>query len=197
LTPFLLRDFTRRQFMKTALASAAVLCFPKIVLSRPAPLDRERSLSFYNLHTGERLETVFWADGAYRSEGLSEVDRFMRDFRTGEVRRIDPRLLDLLCLARIRLGTRHPIHLVSGYRSPETNAMLRRHSRGDRRRSRTACDSFLPATATAPADSFRRHRDRPLFPRGEPAPSRIPREGDSPPLLRASRPAFRSEMPTG
>ncbi len=137
--------------MKTALASAAVLCFPKIVLSRPAPLDRERSLSFYNLHTGERLETVFWADGAYRSEALSEVDRFMRDFRTGEVRRIDPRLLDLLCLARIRLGTRHPIHLVSGYRSPETNAMLRRHSRGVARHSLhmegKAADIRIPGVA--------------------------------------------------
>ena len=151
MRPLFIRELSRRQFMKAGLASAAVLCFPNIALSRPAPVDRERALSFYNLHTGERMETVFWSGGSYHPSALSEIDRFMRDFRTGEVRRIDPRLLDLLFLARIRLGSRQPIHLISGYRSPKTNAMLRRHSKGVARHSLhmegKAADIRIPGVA--------------------------------------------------
>lgn len=106
------------------------MCFPNIVLSRPVPADRERALAFYNLHTGERLKAVFWAGGTYVPAGLSAIDSFMRDFRTGEIKRIDPRLLDLLYRLTRHLETREQIHLISGYRSPETNAMLRKHSRG-------------------------------------------------------------------
>ena len=81
MTPFLSRELSRRQFMKAGLATAAVLCFPGIVLSRPIPFEQERSLSFYNLHTGERMETVFWSQGSYHPSALSEIDRFMRDFK--------------------------------------------------------------------------------------------------------------------
>lgn len=115
--------------MKAALCAATVLCVPGILRARPMP-DRERSLSFYNLHTGERLRTTFWADGAYLPSSLSDINMFMRDFRTGEIKGIDPRLLDLLYMARLRLETQEPFHLISSYRSPKTNAMLRERSHG-------------------------------------------------------------------
>lgn len=121
---------TRRQFLKTALAAGAILSFPGNALSRPAPPERERSLAFYNLHTGERVKSTYWADGRYLFPALQEISHFMRDFRTGEIKSIDPRLLDLLYQVGLHLDTREQIHLISGYRSPETNAMLRRHSRG-------------------------------------------------------------------
>ncbi len=126
---------SRRRFLKATLSAALVLSFPGIVRSRPVPADRERSLSFYNLHTGEHLKTTFWADGRYLPSGLSDIDFLMRDFRTGAVRGIDPRLLELLFIVRRHLESSEPIQLISGYRSPETNAMLRRRSRGVARHS--------------------------------------------------------------
>jgi uncharacterized protein YcbK (DUF882 family) len=84
-----------------------------------------RSLSFNNIHTGERLAVDYWVDGAYQPEALSEVNHVLRDFRTGDVHMIEPRLLDLLVRIRARLETSKPIQVISGYRSPATNAMLR------------------------------------------------------------------------
>ena len=83
-----------------------------------------RSLSFNNLHTGERLAVDYWVDGAYQPEALAEVNHVLRDFRTGDVHMIAPRLLDLLVRIRNRLDTTKPIQVISGYRSPVTNAML-------------------------------------------------------------------------
>jgi uncharacterized protein YcbK (DUF882 family) len=88
-----------------------------------------RSLSFNNIHTGERLAVDYWVDGAYQPDALSEVNHVLRDFRTGDVHVIEPRLLDLLTRIRARLETNKPVQVISGYRSPLTNAMLRdRHA---------------------------------------------------------------------
>ncbi len=84
-----------------------------------------RSLSFNNIHTGERLAVDYWVDGAYQPDALSEVNHVLRDFRTGDVHAIEPRLLDLLTRIRARLETNKPVQVISGYRSPLTNAMLR------------------------------------------------------------------------
>jgi len=91
---------------------------------------RERSLSFYNLHTSESLKTVYWAEGDYIHESLTAVNYHLRDYRTGEVRDIDRRLLDALCELRLRLETGSHFELISGYRSAATNAMLHNHSDG-------------------------------------------------------------------
>lgn len=90
---------------------------------------RERALSFYNLHTGESLNTVYWAGDGYVPSSLSEINYILRDFRANEVKPIEVRLLDLLFAMRTRLETREPFHVISGYRSPLTNALL--HSRGE------------------------------------------------------------------
>lgn len=84
-----------------------------------------RSLSFDNIHTGEKLKVEYWAGGGYLPDALAEVNHLLRDFRTGQVHPIAPQLLDLLNLVRSRLETVEPLSVISGYRSPVTNAMLR------------------------------------------------------------------------
>lgn len=94
-----------------------------------------RALAFRHLHTGEALTVEYAQGGTYWPEALTAIDRLLRDFRTGDVRRIDPRLLDLLHALGGRLETRAPFEVISGYRSPTTNAALRRKSEGVAARS--------------------------------------------------------------
>ncbi len=104
--------------------------------SRPAfadvagSVEAERSLSFYNTHTAETLKTVYWAQGQYFPEALAEIDFILRDFRSGDVKPIAPRLLDLAHELRRTLNSSEPIQVISGYRSPATNAMLAAHGGG-------------------------------------------------------------------
>src|SRR5579864_2023090 len=86
--------------------------------------DVMRSLSMYNVHTGESLNTTYWEYGDYVPGALEEVNHFFRDFRANEIKPIDPRLLDILYSMHRQLDTSKPINLVSGYRSPATNAWL-------------------------------------------------------------------------
>lgn len=88
-----------------------------------APAARE--LSFDNIHTGEKLKVEYWAHGQYLPDALAEVNRLLRDFRTGQIHPIAPQLLDLLARLRTRLDTTQPVNVISGFRSPATNAMLR------------------------------------------------------------------------
>ena len=87
--------------------------------------SRERRLSFYNTHTEERLDTVYWQDGHYLDEGLKAIDWILRDHRTGEVAKMEHDLLNLLVALRLRLASDEPFHIVSGYRSPASNDYLR------------------------------------------------------------------------
>ena len=100
----------------------------------PNRLDCRR-LALYNLHTGESADLVYWADGAYVPDALGRIDHVLRDFRTGEVRGIDRRLLDLLVRLNGRLESNEPFHVISGYRSPHTNMMLASASEGVARHS--------------------------------------------------------------
>jgi uncharacterized protein YcbK (DUF882 family) len=93
-------------------------------------LNPERSLSFYNIHTGESLKAVYWAQGDYLVEALEEIENIFRDHRTGERKPPDTRLLDLLYAVRLKLGTTRPFSIISGYRSPKTNALLLKLGRG-------------------------------------------------------------------
>lgn len=91
---------------------------------------REKSLSFHSLHTGEDLQVTYWKDGGYVPEALKKVNYILRDWRTNKIHPIDPRLLDYLFDLRHAVNSTAPFHVISGYRSPETNAMLRRDSSG-------------------------------------------------------------------
>ncbi|MBX6322896.1 MAG: DUF882 domain-containing protein [Rhodospirillaceae bacterium] len=88
------------------------------------PKPAEKRLRFDNLHTGERCTVTFWANGDYVWEGLREINHVLRDFRTGEVYPIDVKLLELLHALDGRLGGGRRFAVISGYRSPKTNAML-------------------------------------------------------------------------
>jgi uncharacterized protein YcbK (DUF882 family) len=95
----------------------------------------ERVLSFAHTHTSERLTVSYFADGAYLPEGLSRLSRLLRDHRSGEEHPIDPALFDMLDDLRVATGTREPFQVISGYRSPQTNATLRSAGRGVAKRS--------------------------------------------------------------
>lgn len=97
--------------------------------------ESTRTIAFHNLHTGEHVETTYWAEGNYITPALKDIDHVLRDFRTGDVARIDPRLLDLLHLLRSRLESTEPFHVISGYRSPKTNGTLAQQSSGVAKKS--------------------------------------------------------------
>lgn len=98
-----------------------------------APAWAQRSLDIWeprravlnNLHTGESFNEVYYANGSYLPDALAEATRVMRDWRTGDEHFIDPTLFDALSALRGRLETPQPYQIISGYRSPKTNAMLR------------------------------------------------------------------------
>ena len=83
-----------------------------------------------NLHTGERFNEVYYANGSYLPDALAEATRVMRDWRTGDEHFIDPTLFDALNAIRGRVESRAPFQIISGYRSPRTNAMLRGQGHG-------------------------------------------------------------------
>jgi len=128
----------RRSFLKTgAVALFAAPLIARTATAAPSALASlaERSLSFHNLHTSENLKTVYWQRGAYIPESLADINRVLRDHRTGEKHDIDPRLLDLLCDLRLRLDTSESLQIISGYRSAKTNAILHANSNGVAERS--------------------------------------------------------------
>ena len=95
----------------------------------------EKSLSFQSLHTGESLKVTYWAKGSYLSGPCKQIDYLLRDWRTDDIRLIDRRLFDLLYDVRRILDTTQPFQVISGYRSPKTNAKLAARSRGVAKRS--------------------------------------------------------------
>ena len=88
-----------------------------------------RKIKMVSYKTGERIDTIYWIDGAYIPEALHEIDVLMRDWRRNEVKPIDLRTIDILAASHSILDTGEPFRLMSGYRSAKTNAMLRRQSR--------------------------------------------------------------------
>jgi uncharacterized protein YcbK (DUF882 family) len=123
-----------------------------------------RSLSFYNIHTREHLETSYRVNGKLVRPAMQQINYILRDFRTGEIKPIDPNLLDLLYRIVIKVNPRSPISIISGYRCPRTNAALRRVTTGVAKNSLhmkgRAIDIRIPGYRTADlrqlAISFRR-----------------------------------------
>lgn len=101
-----------------------------------ANIDTEsRELSFYHTHTGKRLTVTYWEDGNYVESALTEINAFLSDFRTGDVVDMDPELLDIIYEVRESLGSTGTYQVISAYRSPATNEMLRSRSNGVARTS--------------------------------------------------------------
>lgn len=89
-----------------------------------------KTLSFEHTHTGEKLKITYFERGKYIKDALHEINYLLRDFRTDDVHPIDPALLDQLFDIKQSIGFNKPFHILSGYRSPITNARLRKHSHG-------------------------------------------------------------------
>ena len=108
----------------------------------------ERTITMYNIHTKETASITFKRNGKYVPEGLQAINHFMRDWRVNRETRIDPALIDIIWEMHEQLGSKAPVHLICGYRSPATNEMLRRTSGGQARHSRhitgQAADLMFP-----------------------------------------------------
>ena len=119
---------SRRQVLRlgglAALAWAVPLSARAVFESISGPLA-PRQLSFFNIHTGEQLESVFWEAGEYLTGGLRRIDHILRDPLTGETKEMDVRLIDLLHRLRQNLDAPNAFHVICGYRSPQTNAAIR------------------------------------------------------------------------
>ncbi|MES2333862.1 MAG: DUF882 domain-containing protein [Pseudomonadota bacterium] len=89
-----------------------------------------RRIRMYSGRTGESIDTIYWVEGEYIPEVLKEINTFMRDWRSDERIEIDPRNVDIMAAAHRLMDASEPYMLLSGYRSPQTNAMLRSRSRG-------------------------------------------------------------------
>ncbi len=128
-----------------------------LLLSVPAGAvdesNQERRLSFYNTHTHERLTVIYKKGDDYVMEGMQKISYILRDHRANEVHAMDPRLMDFLYDLLTEVNNQGEVHIISGYRSPKTNAKLRKKSQGVARHSRhmqgQALDFRLPGTDTA------------------------------------------------
>lgn len=94
-----------------------------------------RELSFYHTHTKRSLTIEYYRDGKYIESALVMLKTYLGDFRNGQTKTIDPALFDLLFELKLRTQTEQPFEIISAYRSPETNAMLKRVGRGVATRS--------------------------------------------------------------
>jgi len=125
-----------------------------ILLSAPAKSETvERRLRMYHTHTRERIDVVYREGATYVTGALTGLNRFLRDHRTGEVHRYDPRVFDLL--ADLLAAAGHPdaeLQIICGYRTPWSNEFLRTHTVGVARHSlhmqAEAIDIRLPGVST-------------------------------------------------
>jgi uncharacterized protein YcbK (DUF882 family) len=121
---------SRRRFLTSMAGVAMAVAAPGVIASTATAPVRDRELSFYNTHTGEKLSATYWSDGSYLDDGLEQISWLLRDHRTGIASPIDPELLDLLHQLQAKIEHQGEFHVISGYRSPATNDMLSKRSSG-------------------------------------------------------------------
>lgn len=118
-----LSEISRRAVIGSLIAAPFVV--------RPAEAKAKvRALSMLNLHTNEAIKATYWRNGRYDPAAWVDINEFLRDWRTDAVHPIDPKVLDIIHRVSSVLRHRGPVEILSGYRSPQTNAMLRRASSG-------------------------------------------------------------------
>jgi uncharacterized protein YcbK (DUF882 family) len=124
----------RRSFLRHGLLATAVLGFWTPALGHAAPATARR-VKLVNQHTGEKFIGEYWYNGKYLPDAFNDIKMLMRDHRTNERFPIDPRLMDILYVLSSRLNMATPFNVISGYRSPKSNAMLSRSTEGVARNS--------------------------------------------------------------
>lgn len=122
----------RRRLLKGALglAGSALAGATLVGGAARASTAGPRTLSLYNLHTGEKLNATYFEEGAYVPDALQAMNHLLRDFRTGDVHPIAPGLLDLVETLHNTVEANQTVQVISGYRSPHTNAALHERSSG-------------------------------------------------------------------
>jgi uncharacterized protein YcbK (DUF882 family) len=115
------------------MVTAAPTCSQAFGLLRGA--GDVRRIRMYSGRTGESLDTIYWIEGDYIPEAVKEINYFMRDWRSDDVTKMDVRTIDIAAAAHRLMDTGEPYMLLSGYRTPATNAMLRSQSSGVARNS--------------------------------------------------------------
>ena len=139
--------------MQLAARAFVFVCLAIVALAAaPGAAQAEtRSLKVYHVHTGERVEIVFKRNGRYVQDGINKLNRALRDWRRNEPTRMDPRLFDVIWQVYQKSGSRGYISVVGGYRSPATNSMLRKRSKGVAKESQhmkgKAMDFFIPGVS--------------------------------------------------
>lgn len=130
-TTTVLSKFTERRNILRMGAGVAVALMASPVLAKsisPVSVNGERSLSLYNIHTGESLNTVYWQDGIYIPDEMASINHILRDRRNGEMEQMDIRLIDMLSELHNRVDGKRAFQVISGYRSPASNNTLRKVS---------------------------------------------------------------------
>jgi len=122
----LTRHFHSRLFTRHSSAPIQDFHYPAYNPHSPA----YKMLSFEHAHTGDKLKLTYFERGSYIKDALQEINYLLRDYHTDDIHPIDPALLDQLYDLKQTLDINKPFHIVSGYRSPFTNAQLRKHSLG-------------------------------------------------------------------
>jgi uncharacterized protein YcbK (DUF882 family) len=123
---------SRRRFLKN-IAYGSLLAVSgslNVANAKIGAFPSHKMLSFHHMHTGDKLKLTYFERGSYLIDALEEINYLLRDFRTGTVHPIDTALLDQLYDLKLMLGIHRPFHIISGYRSPESNAMIRKMSHG-------------------------------------------------------------------
>lgn len=121
---------SRRGFLKTvASASLLTLSGTKILNAAVKSDSSRKTLDLKNIHTGDKLKLAYFEQGDYIEGALQEISYVLRDYHTGSVHPIDPALLDQLYDLKLALEIDKPFYVFSGYRSPRTNARLRKRNR--------------------------------------------------------------------
>jgi uncharacterized protein YcbK (DUF882 family) len=124
----------RRRLLSLGFAAAATSMMVPAAFASQAP-SGDRTLSFYNTHTDEKLTATYLRGTNFDKGALRDINHILRDFRTGDVFPIDLKLLDLLTELHQKTGSKKPFQIISGYRSPKTNKMLNAESSGVAKRS--------------------------------------------------------------
>jgi uncharacterized protein YcbK (DUF882 family) len=128
---------------------AAVHPKPEAIIVPSLP---EKELRLYDIHSQKSIEVVFWKDGAYVPEALEKLNHFLKDRRNGRVTKMDPELFMLLHRIHDTLDASGPIHIISAYRSRESNEAMRAAGRGVAKKSQhvegKAIDIRIPGIPT-------------------------------------------------
>jgi len=121
------REMLRFGIVAGTLGAAALSGLPAKAFATTSGVRR---VALHNLHTGEALDAVYWEDGVYVPDAVQALNKVLRDFRTGDVHFMDPGLYDILDSISTKVDNNAPYQIISGYRSPKTNAALHARSEG-------------------------------------------------------------------